>query len=528
MIVIGDSLQVMAAMKPDSIDAIVTDPPYGLGFMNAKWDTFDLSRVEKQREINRRKESVRTSQKWPDRVGTSQGGGVPIKYDESRGGNERFMWWCEAWAAEAFHVLKPGGHLIAFASSRTFHRAWCGIEDAGFEIRDTLSWIFGSGFPKSLDVAKAIDRQMGVKSEVEPVESTTGEVYGEGINVNFAERSKWEPQTDEARAWEGWGTALKPGWEPIILARKPFRGTVAGNVLEHGTGGLNIDACRIGLTKDVPASPARERENIAKGREGDRRDNTSGFDPSVGRWPANVIVQHHPDCELIGRKRVRSGTAIMENGGGGIMTGIRPERRDRASEFKMTQGSSSGYAEADGLETVEAWACHEGCPVRQLDEQSGVSTSTGGRAAQVGMQGFRDEEKGILPEIPGYGDVGGASRFFYVPKASTAERNAWGRIKGVEPQRRTDGRASDIDNPRLRTSARVNRHPTVKPLELMAQLVRLVTPPGGLVLDPFAGSGTTLVAARREGFRAMGIERDPESARIAHERIKAQWEVKLF
>jgi site-specific DNA-methyltransferase (adenine-specific) len=474
VIIIGNSIDVIAAMKPNSVDAIVTDPPYGLEFMGRAWDApwkpsgFDGRTRDNSGQV--KDAYARTLDR------------APAKY---RAGGA-FQEWTAEWAAAALHALKPGGHLIAFGGTRTHHRAWSGIEDAGFEIRDTLMWLYGSGFPKSSDISKAIDSGLGAVRDALPL-----------------------PVTDEAKALDGWGTALKPGWEPICLARKLPKGAVWRNVLEHGTGGLNIDATRIAGPAWLPHK-AEAMLGSVKFTEGEHK--IIDEEPHEGgRWPANVILTHSPECEHLGEKRVRSHSPAVADpvpeGEGGKTYRFKygKGRRQNREQWRMEAGTG-GYADADGLETVEAWACEPGCPVRILDEQSGVSSSTGGRAAQVGLQGFRGGVKAVIDCQPGYyGDEGGASRFFYTAKASSAERNAWGRLKGLR-----------------------NGHPTVKPLDLMAWLVRLVTPPGGLVLDPFAGSGTTLVAARREGFRALGIEMDPESARIARARLDAQWEVKLL
>lgn len=345
-VVHGDALDVLPTMPPDSVDAIVTDPPYGLEFMGNGWDRYTPEAFE---EFNRQ------------------------------------------WAAEALRVLKPGGHLLAFGGTRTYHRLTAGIEDAGFDIRDSITWLYGSGFPKSLDVSKAIDRAAGVAREAIGVNpraaqqtpksdaTTLGRFAGTPAVLTAA-------ATDDARRWEGWGTALKPASEPIAVARKPLAAPVAGNVLRHGTGALNIDGCRVPGT----AKPF-------------------GNGTSPGRWPANVTLTHTPDC-----------------------------------------GDT----------------CQPSCPIAELDQQS-----------------------------VGHDDAGGASRFFpafrYQAKAPARERP---RIAGVA-------------------------HPTVKPLGLMRWLCRLATPPGGLVVDPFAGSGTTAEAALMEGFRVVAIEREEAYLPLIQARI---------
>jgi len=346
---LGDCREIIATLDDNSIDSIVTDPPYEIGFMGKKWDNSGIA------------------------------------YDVQ-------LW------TECLRVLKPGGHLLAFGGTRTSHRMATAIEAAGFEIRDSIVWLYGSGFPKSHDVSKGIDKAAGAEREVvgtkigQPGYSLadngrTNDVYGDLHNPD-SECSITAPATDAARKWEGWGTALKPAHEPIVVARKPLIGTVAANVQQHGTGALNIDGTRVatddGYEKqwDRPIST-----NIGVGTFiSDGRQHTidiSANKPTGGRWPANVITD--------------------------------------------------GTIEAD-------WV-----------------------------------------------------RYFYSAKASKAERNA-----GLNA---------------------LNTHPTVKPLALMRYLVRLVTPPGGTVLEPFAGSGTTLAAAILEGFDAIGCELTDEYLPIIEGRI---------
>jgi site-specific DNA-methyltransferase (adenine-specific) len=351
----------MATFDANSVDAIVTDPPYGLSFMGKGWDH-----------------------------------GVPG---------------VEFWT-EALRVAKPGAHLLAFGGTRTYHRLACAIEDAGWEIRDCVMWVYGSGFPKSHDVSKAIDKAAGAEREVvgfsqqqqqrTPAINTNsyGDFKGQSGDITF-------PATDAARKWQGWGTALKPAWEPIIVARKPLCGTVAENVLTHGTGGINVDGCRVG-THDISCDLDYDCSCGAAGE---------------GRWPANVI---------------HDGS------------------RDVIDQFPRTA----------------------------------IGSRKAGRYLVAAGQGrFGEFGEGQMPEI--VGDSGSAARFFYCAKASKADRDA------------------------------DNKHPTVKPTDLMRYLCRLVTPPGGIVLDPFAGSGSTGKGATLEGFRFIGIEREAEYVEIARARIAA-------
>jgi DNA modification methylase len=413
----GNCLDILPTLPDCSVDSVVTDPPYELGFMGKKWDA----------------------------------SGIAYRVD---------LW------SEVLRVLKPGGHLLAFGGTRTYHRMAVAIEDAGFEIRDSIHWIYGSGFPKSHDVSKGIDKVNGepdrllkftawmrttglTSRQIDEITDTNmgghyltaksqpaiptaamwqvlrphcGEVP-EWVDALVARieaerevigKSPWEnganhftpgedhtqrvtlditaPATDAAKQWEGWGTALKPAVEPVVVARRPLIGTVAANVLQHGTGALNIDGTRVG--------------------------------GASGRWPANVIFD--PDAAT------------------------------------------------------------------ELDRQSGVSKA-GAPRSDRGIGGIWAEGNGI-PVGPQYGDTGGASRFFYIAKPSKAERTCNGTV--------------------------TNGHPTLKPLTLMRYLVRLVTPPGGTVLEPFAGSGTTLMAATMEGFNSIGIEMTDDYLPIIEGRVR--------
>jgi hypothetical protein len=218
----GDCRDVLRTLEANSVDAVITDPPYGLGFMDREWDTFRPETVQRRAEQRERKQSgSRSSRRWPTRGGTTQGGGPSVEYDESLEGNRAFQAWCEEWARECLRVLKPGGHVLAFGGPRTEHRLVCGIEDAGFQIRDKLVWLFGSGYPKSYNLCRCPEPR---PAELDRWHWTTCAECGGRIEL---------------------GTALKPAWEPIVMARKPFRGTVLRNVGEWGVGALNIDGSRL-------------------------------------------------------------------------------------------------------------------------------------------------------------------------------------------------------------------------------------------------------------------------------------------
>jgi hypothetical protein len=672
----GDCLAVMPTLDANSVDAIVCDPPYGLSFMGKNWDH-----------------------------------GIP-----------GVAFW-----AEALRVAKPGAHLVAFGGSRTFHRLACAIEDAGWEIRDTLSWLYGSGFPKSLDVSKALDKQrnddpdrmavgrwlreqreakglpqkqiaahwpsvtggltgcvanweggfncptwdqwldlkrlVGFGDEMDAevwrlngrkgqpgeaaalrgyIEPTGGLHGGTGNTVGCftGKQLAPEPYTDAAKQWAGWGTALKPAWEPIILARKPLSGTVAQTVTQWGTGAINVDACRIGA--DQRTYRARGMKNLVDQHAASDRPYVAGLpnrdEPEVtvsGRWPANVVLSHAPECRQVGTRKVKGGGGY----GGGQGKGLAGIYGDFAGG--VVSGSYNTHRDADGTETVPAWECQENCPVRLLDAQSGKLHSQDPRTRVSGTPNgcTWGDRKWVssAPKSGGYGDNGGASRFFltvkgercesasiaeptstpssrpgasalsgaatplararsqagpvsiagsgcstpppspastadspantgtipitptccgscgsalpvtdestssasaaavevvnvqvegtrfrYEAKASRREREAG--LEGmpqVNPFDR-DGPSANFEKMGSLSGPRTNSHPTVKPLALMRWLCRLVCPPGGVILDPFTGSGSTGCAAVLEGFRFLGIEQEAEYVAIAERRI-AHW-----
>jgi site-specific DNA-methyltransferase (adenine-specific) len=435
---IGDCLTVLPELGDGSADAVVTDPPYGLEFMGAEWDRFGDQPGYRER--------ARLTVRPDSQVPYGRGGGV-----NSYQAGTPYQAWCERWARECVRVLKPGGYLLAFGGTRTWHRLACALEDAGFEIRDStadltgrhgagLLWLYGQGFPKSRDIGKAIDRAAGAERPV-TAEGTPQRRMIPGADQNRT--GSWikddgreyvpattRPATAAAAEWDGWGTALKPAWEPIIVARKPFRGTVEANVLEHGTGALNLRECAV------------------------------QHDGAAGRWPPNVVMAHLPACEPLGTRTVRSDTHY-------------PAARGESGYEGGWHGQAELAEQSPREEQVAAWACAAGCPVAELDAQTA--------------------------------GIGGASRFMavfrYEAKAGAAER------------------------PRLPDGT---MHPTVKPAALMAWLVRLVTRPGGLVVDPFAGSGTTGEACLVEGRRFVLIEQDPRFAGLITQRLHRPAQLSLF
>lgn len=387
----ADCLDLLPTMPACSVTAVVTDPPYGLEFMGRAWD-----------KPWKAGDGFRRSRNPNDTGRNSVFGRLSARGPEYAAGSG-YQAWCVEWARECLRVLKPGGHLLAFGGTRTWHRLAAALEDAGFEIRDTIAWLHGQGFPKSLNVSTAIDQAAG---------GTAG----------------------AGKRWRGWGTGLKPAFEPIVVARKPRVGSVAANLLEHGTGGLHIDACRVPISDADRVTINRKHAGMSVATY--RRAPGSSLNLSVrplalkparahdrGRWPANVVLVHGSNCG---------------------------ER------------------------------CAPDCPVAALDQQSGRSVSRAG----VPRRGPAGQGWGMTASGSEHDDAGGASRYF--------------------PAFRWQAKAPSRERPKIGTRG----HPTVKPVALVRWLVRLVTPPGGLVLDPFLGSGTTAEAARAEGFRCIGIERE--------------------
>ncbi len=402
-LICGDSLEILKKATPNSVDAIVTDPPYGLSFMGKKWD-YDVPSVE--------------------------------------------IW------KECYRVLKPGGYLLSFAGTRTQHRMAVNIEDAGFEIRDMIAWVYGSGFPKSLNIGKAVDKLQGNEREEFNPGGRYNYSFQEGNSQFVSETATGSGKrmsilpTKGTSKYEGWGTALKPALEPITVARKPLsEKTVAENVLKWGTGGINIDGSRVEAEPRSFGNPTVSENGHLAGKEP-----TGKWESTQGRFPANLI--HDGSDEVV-------------------------------SLFPNTKSGNlnAGHKRGNG---------------------TGNSFTGGG---------------GVIESNYG-GDSGSAARFFYCAKASKADRDEGldGFELGEPPasarSKPAEGRENALGNPRA------NHHPTVKPTKLMQYLVKLVTPKGGVVLDPFMGSGSTGKACKLEGFDFIGIEREPEYVEIAKARIE--------
>jgi site-specific DNA-methyltransferase (adenine-specific) len=424
LLLLGDCLDRLREMPDNSVDSVVTDPPYGLSFMGKKWD-YD----------------------------------VPSE---------------EIWR-ECLRVLKPGGHLLAFAGTRTQHRMAVRIEDAGFEIRDMIAWVYGSGFPKSLDVSKAIDKAAGAEREVvgQKVRGDVEKAKASGSTYAAAEANKnnkaifgygveniTSPATPEAQQWLGWGTALKPALEPITVARKPLgEKTVAANVLAHGTGAINVDGCRVGTDGGTRKSgPPSYKTGTSLAGSVDGSLNGGGCEPiNAGRWPSNLI--HDGSDEVV--------------------------------ELFPDSGAGNG---------------------------KGAYSYAGTEYHNKDTSIFNGDK----PQAPSnFNDSGSAARFFYCAKASKKDRDEGCEGLELNARGRTCYDSQYHEGGGKLPPRSGNNHPTVKPTALMRYLCRLVTPPGGIVLDPFMGSGSTGKAAMLEGFQFIGIERDEEYMEIAKARISA-------
>jgi DNA modification methylase len=442
---LGDCLEILPGLPPASVHAVVTDAPYGLEFMGREWDApwkhgFSQTGYRDSRRLPRPSSGTTRNPMCRSchhhQRGTGRCACAEPDFDEVPADSSRlFQQWCSLWASACLRVLKPGGHLIVFGSPRTWHRLACGIEDAGFEIRDSIDWIHAQGFPKSLNVARAIDKAARGAAPAQATGAPAG-------------AAPYQPRTDQARRWDGWGTGLKPAHEPILLARAPLAGTVAANVIAHQAGALHIDACRTGHRQPQPYTVNRRKPGAAINRDGTWNQSgpgaatVTGLLPA-GRWPANIVFSHAPGCE-------------EDNG------------------------------------------CCPGCPVADLTGQTGIRRS-GANPVRRPSDRSRDVYgpfTGNPSCRPARGtETGSADRYFpvfrYQPKATPAERP---QLPGIT-------------------------HPTVKPLALMQWLIRLVTQPGGTVLDPFAGTGTTLHACLLEGMRVIGIEQNPAYIELCKKRL---------
>lgn len=399
---------------------------------------------------------------------------------------------------EAYRVLKPGAHILVWSIPRTSHRTACAIEQAGFTIRDTLDNVKDRSSEIQAFLESLTEDQIEMLLRAGPADAFVLHCFGSGFPKSHNIRKALAKLgREEAAKWEGFGTALKPAIEVWWLARKPTQeDTVAEQVLVTGTGALNIDGCRVASTGEAyNRAPAVSGFSGIEGYEGEGRCS----DPSgPGRWPANVVLTHSPSCKLVGNRRVK---------------GKKPEKSKKPTENnlygKYRERSLNGfYASEDGTEPIEAWECSPGCPVKTLDEQSGNRPGMSGGGTHK-----KDYKGGLFGGIDSTNtarnDSGGASRFFvnFEPNMEAAPFFYTGKITASE-------RKEDLEEEEL-----VNKHPTTKSRKLMRYLVRLVTPPKGRVLDPFCGSGSTIVASIEEGMSGTGIEREAEHYEVATTRV---------
>lgn len=422
MLLNGDCLYILDWVEPASVDALITDPPAGIGFMGKEWD-------------------------------------------HDKGGRDQWVNWMTLVMQKAFAAMKPGAHGLIWALPRTSHWTATALENAGFEVRDVVTHLFGSGFPKSLNISKAIDKAAGAERDIigslRCKQMDGGEYRKDGNPQIHAPITA--PNTEAAKQWDGWGTALKPASEHWILVRKPLsEKTVAANVLKWGVGGINIDGCRIStggkVVWKVPPTEKQTSSVMVYDKPGDGSDSMfknkgDRQGTPLGRFPANLVLSHSEHCE-----------------------------DDQCDMF---------------------------CPVKMLDEQSGVGVSKNSKRGDGIGAGYHQSDKPYNTER-GFNDFGGASRFFYCAKISTSERNA-----GLEGK---EGKAFNAKSP---IPFHKNHHPTVKSKKLMSYLCKLITPPNGTILDPFMGSGSTGIAAKECGFDFIGIEKEPDYFEIAQKRIGA-------
>ena len=642
-IICGNNIELLKQYPDNYFDSIVTDAPYGLG-----------------KEPN----AVDLMKDWVEK-GYHEISGTGFMGKDWDSFVPQPLFW-----KEAFRVLKHGGHVLSFFGTRTYDWGVMAMRFAGFEVRDTITWHYGSGFPKSHNISKALDKLEGAEREVT---GTRVSAYGDSdLSETIDGRNLWgkssskevelkdKPSTESAKQWDGWGSALKPASEPIVLARKPLEKglSIAENVIKWGVGGINIDGCRIGFTDNVNLNAKQSTNNLSKVKffDDDRNELETPIETYKpnGRFPANVIFSHHEDCVCNGTKKVK---AIKGGNSGALGNTV-------YGKFNYEKNNDGcGFGDENGQEEVEDWDCVEDCPIKRLDEQSGVSSSIirkpNGKSILNVDKGWNNNSM-IDKTIRGINDKGGASRFFYTAKSSKGERN-----KGLENERwfynlelffnncsfteqnlfiweqeelnqNTDlngevkpkkdisegivllvedkecyttlhGKENEVLFPKaikfitktelsqtieLKTLnfyqhlsindciadvlemnkesglslaenvgiknllkliftkgqmgfplgvksvakkmpqlinvkdawQKSNIHSTVKPIKLMQYLVRLITPPNGIVLDPFNGSGTTGIAAKLEGFNYVGLELDPEYCKISEARISA-WEI---
>lgn len=526
MILQGDCLETLKTLADNSIDAVVTDPPAGISFMNKVWD-------------------------------------------DDKGGRKQWIAWLTEVMVEVRRVLKPGGHGLVWALPRTSHWTATALEDAGFEVRDCLTHIFGSGFPKSMDVSKAIDKAAGAEREIlgYGCASEAGSVQrkpratmpgGKGQRATIATITA--PATPDAKRWSGWGTALKPASEHWWLVRKPLEGTVAANVLKHGTGALNIDASRIANQNgEIPKGSGNANKNSIYSQVSNSKGN-GGNESLNGRWPANVLFDEEAAAVLDAQSGVSKSPEHVMSGGKSTF-----QATGRAQQLKPCFGDSGGASrffyvaksskrernaglDKFGVFKVETSLCEDGntalvALLQRVTSESTAKWLIGESGKSISVQFPMDSKSIIETKIKQTIEskilsslirslTSGSTR-----DASSSKANGSSRAESAESLKRsllstTNGKtelALGVAHAAFETLQKIsesvaqpasNFHSTVKPIKLMQYLIRLVTPPGGTVLDPFMGSGTTGCAARSMGFKFIGCELSPEYVEIAKKRIK--------
>jgi len=458
IVISGNNIETLKNYPDNYFDSIVTDPPYGLG-----------------KEPNA-EEMLRA---WLD-TGYLEVKGVGFMGKEWDAFIPQPLFW-----KEIFRVLKHGGHVVSFFGTRTYDWGCMAIRLAGFEIRDSISWVYATGFPKSHNISKAINKMGGIEYDEIPA-SGVGFMKpdSEDLNVTKNQLIQKGESTEEAKQWEGWGSALKPAHEDLVLARKPLEKglSIAQNVLKWGTGAINIDGCRVGNEKRTTPIFSDDTKNDGTTFNLNSNIQHHREETTQGRFPANLILSHHPDCEC-------------------------------------------EYFKYNGEEEInENWTCQDDCPIKILDQQSGElksgkMTANHNRTTNGSPNGIYGKFDVNHPLAETYGDKGGASRFFYVAKASQWERN-YG-LEGFEEKQIFGDEGETFVGLSNSKKPSKNIHPTVKPIKLMQYLIRLVTPPNGIVLDPFAGSGTTGIACKIDGFEFVGLELSEEYTEIANSRIQS-------
>jgi DNA modification methylase len=531
----GDVIEQLKTLNDESVDAIITDPPYNLSFMGKKWD--------------------------------------------SKGGPLGFQQWCAEWGSECLRVLRKGGFIFSFGGTRTYHRMTSGLEDAGFIIKDCFSWNYGSGFPKSQNTAKAIDKKLGVEPTIL------------GRNPNSREKSDkdntlfesgtvgktayiTEPTSELAQRWKGYGSAsIKPAWEPIILAQKPFKGTIINNVIENGVGVVNIDACRISHNEPVKTTQRKGRDSAGVFDSDacgyDNSKNTMASASPSGRFPANVLLSHHPSCVRVGEKSIKNNS--------GSVSGNEPshagnENANCYGEYQRIP--SPKYGDDKGYEIIEDWVCEPNCPIDMMNTQSGDTSSTRignpkDAIKKVGNKLFGGVEQKEQSVSHDYRDSGGASRFFHQPqwdchddcpihlldkqapkvgnlyqakrtvpdkggsglswtnggKATGTANDPTGVFDGLGGASRFFYHAKVSKRERTCNGEVDNKHPTLKPIALMEYLIKFACPTADamgrqpVIMDCFLGSGSTAVAANRLNVDCIGIEYREEALETAYNRL---------